>query len=923
MEQQQQQINQFIVQLEKYCNDLQSPNGALRDAAEKFIIKFTTMASPYAVCFSLFEQSQSSLVHFYGLTALRDAIIREWATLDAGAKWSITERLMKPPIEWAPSLIENTVVFDLVFELYPLVKTHKDISHVLRNIMICLCCLNGEIMEGSETTKLYMCNIIDRVAPLLASAIQQQQQQQQQLTNTNWSEIEDLSQLVRFFCSNFQFQSFLLIPIEKSRTFFENLTKYIIASMEYLKLTVNSDDIDLEDELENEFFFVLIKAWVGLLADIENVQNKSKKSKHILNNEYFTYLVGIIKVCSEQIYSNYIKTRIELSILELTNDKNQSSNDDNEIDQDKNKYNDQLKVISYLGRINPGISMDLLTKEINKTVDQLINSGDARAFETLHWLILLAGNLLFDSEVVLNGIPNKLETYTYDQSQAGAAKDLVVELSNAVFRYCLDFELKAMLHYKSVEQFSPLIAETCTWFLDGWSLVYLYPTLDLNINISPKLMEAFGPPKQILPQLIGSPHWKEMLSLPAEFLRLNPKIQAKIFSSFTRVVYSAEDPSEKQHRFIQLTQSITNPLDTVFQRADFKNIAQNPEVRETLFTLLHRLNGIVSIPEEVNTYEDEVPLHLAFDLFHKYANAFVSLIPLYIHYPDTVNLILTLFSQFTKFQLETVDEERSKKIFPILVELFNTISNVSQTNTSKVNLENKEQYNRIKMQLRIINNIILFNDVQNNYPKLIVQAVLHGICVTIPCITNNGLLEYTKLSNTFFSIIHFLFSSDTIDLSAFPPNIFNTLLSLIEYGIAHHDTEIANHSLNSILALAKNIQGMLESSIQVDISFTTQLVGSMINFLLLHDFNMDELLYNASNAFIELVILNTDGFKSKVNQLIQHQEAWLHPRLTNSFTQLLNSIEQYKKDKNNENREGYLNNIKKFISTVKPLLKKN
>eukprot|EP01132_Coremiostelium_polycephalum_P005933 gene5933-7387_t len=857
--------------------------------------------------------------------------------------------MLKPGGEWE-SLFRHSSsppVLELIFSLYPLVSKLDQIPNLVRCSMTQVAGLTGPVLREAHHKNQYVLNLLKYLSPLI----------EQSIVTRNWSEMEDISNVVYRLCHNFKFSSLILISNEVAIPFIQNIGRFIFSSLELMKITVDHGEEDLEDEIENDCFDILLKAWVSLIADAEFIVNKKKTE--LLEN--FNEQYSVLKSCSEQIYCQYIKTRLELSKIELNKYEHVETNadDDNEIDEDKKKYEEQLKSIAYIGRLNPGASSDLLKSEINRYINYLKEvTSDPVAFESLHWLFIFSGHLLFDSEnTTPSAIPNGIENFTYEQAKQGSPTDAVVELSNAVFRFSIEYE-NVLLMAGKADCISPLVAQTSLWFLSGWSLVYLIPSQSMNIHLSPKIIENYSNQNnvanlvdylvkkilvnlvywksevQVLQEttklfsnlclntetckyLIGSSSWANLFYLQDPGLQsLPPIIYGRLFQGFTKVIYSlgsggANNPSLDQPTlFSHLTKSITEQMDSVLSRPDFQSISQEAYVKENIFLLLEKFKGILSVNPELSDSDD---INLGFNFFIKYAKPLIAMIPLYEHCHDIILLILNLFSCLSENQLEYLDLPRANIIFPIIIEMFQIVSKVTTVKT----IESKEYYSRIKMLIKILYNIILFNDQQNNFPALIQQTVFHGVCVIVPCITNNGLLQYPKLARKFFGIATFLFGSTDIDIQQLPANVKNTLYSLVEFGISYHDPEIAKGSLECIQSLSKTVLELNRKQIHFDQNIIVQYIGSVINFLLLQDFNADELLLSASDTLFSLISINPEGYKSKLTELIARQDHSIQHKILQQFQHLPITPEL---SSNRKIKDEAIKQLQSILLTVKPLL---
>ncbi|EGG25234.1 exportin 4 [Cavenderia fasciculata] len=839
---------------------------------------------------------------------------------------------------------ESVNIVDLVFGLYSSLSGHKEISHLLRVAMTRLACLSGPTINQATVRNEYLVRLLNHISPLLSNAIQQ---------HSSWVEMEDLSNLLHRICSNFKFQALASIPLNYSSIFIENISKFILSSLNIMKIAVEKGDGEMENEFENECFLLLLKGWVSLLTDIESLIGQKKAN--LL--EHFEPLYHTLKSCNDQIYINYVKTRIQLSHIDL-----ESFDADDDLDQDINKYNDQLKMVSFVGRMSAASSLEILKNEINGCVDRLIQQGGniqpkeyAYVAETLHWLILLAGHLLFDSEnTSITGIPTPIEQYSYQFSlqnnNNNNVNDPIVELCNSILRYAFDYELKSIAHFKSCERLSPLVTESSMWFLAGWSLVYLLPSSSMNPHLSPRLEAAYSKPESVA---VIVKHLVEKISLNLEYwssepaiLRetssllgnisintelvpylfsswnllfplkndlLVPTIQCKLYQSFTNIVYSTKTTAELGQFFNQLAIPIMERLDALLSRADLKMISNDVQIKESFYIILERIKGIISVsPQRFSVDGNFCVIHQGSDLFLKYSASLVNtLIPLYSHNQDTIVLILYLFSRFTKNQFEDLDDKRSGLIYQVLVQLFK-----SEHLFNNVQAQNKDFYDRMKIVIKILHNLVN-SDVES---ELLIQTIYTGVCSVMPSITNRGLLDYPKLSNRFFDIIKYIFSSDDIDLTKIPSEVALPLFSLVEVGISHHDTDIAKMCLESIASMTKNLNRASSAGLDLKTPFT-KLIGSILNFLLLQDFNMDDLLYSASTTLSELVISCPDGYKAKVIELIQQQDPSIQPLILGHYEQYISNPPAHTK-LNFAATEQFTKNLKEFITRVKPLLQK-
>ncbi|KYQ89873.1 exportin 4 [Tieghemostelium lacteum] len=884
---------------------------------------------------------------------------KDFSSLAFISSFSNAQHSLKPTEEWSAIFIQKqqdgsyrSPVLELVFSLYNQFIQLDKIPSLLRTSLGQLVSLTGPVVKNIQDKNGYFSVYISKFIVVLEKSIQ----------TLNWTEMQDLAYCIHRLCMNFRFSGFLQMNQPQLLvTFLQLIARFVFAALDLMKSTMSSGEEDLESEIELDCLDIVLKGWVALIVDLDSILAKQRQNQF----EHFDQLHPVFKQCSNEIYQKYIQTRLELSRMELSKyDQLEPDNDDNnDLNEDKNKYNAQLKSVSYIGRINPTISMDILQNEINKTVQTLKERvGDAQCFETLHWLIIFSGHIVFDSDNDrLSPIPNNVEEESLQQFKVtNGQRDSIIDLTNAIIKYSMEYE-EPLLKNNNIDKLSPLVSKTLVWFFAGWSLVYLIPSDTLNTQVSPKLLDSFATEsnvkqicdffiqkilwnlrfwgavdqdvlketcklyynlslnRKLIQPMTASPSWSMLFYQKDQFFdKLAPEIQYLLHRATVNILYKLPTITEIQTAFKEFTSGLCKNLDSVLSHQNFQSIAQEAYVKENLYLILEKLRGVLGVQiDNLDFFSDndkDPSLNLSFDLFMKYANSFVAMLSIYNHNNDIIQIILTLFSNFTKSQIST-DHERAKSAFQCLINLFQTISKITN---SSAGTDNKEYYNRIKVLIKILYNIITYCDPQNEYPRLISSTVFNGITIVTPCLTNKyNLLQYPKLARNYFMVLTFIFNSDDIsEIKNFPVEISNSIFRLVDSGLLHHDTEIVKGCFECISGLTKFGKNLQQHKIEFDMSILTQYIGSVINFLLMNEFNIDELLPTASETLFDLIISNQQGFKSKVIELITVQEASIQQRIIQTFETL--SIG----DGGRKSKDAFLKQVQNLLLIVKPLLKK-
>lgn len=207
---------------------------------------------------------------------------------------------------------------------------------------------------------------------------------------------------------------------------------------------------------------------------------------------------------------------------------------DDEDENDRDKYKEQLIIIGNVARESPGHSLTILSKLIEEKTRQLhsqlqamytngsqLNMSITKAmeilFEDIHWLLLIAGHVIsLESTGEQPMVPSEIMQYSIEQlsngtvdittslkvlaapsqcitqtPQADTNCDPLIRLITAVFRLC-EIENNA-IEYKMKDFLSPEVSSDIMWFLNHWSEAYLFMLAEYYPNhISETFQTAFG-----------------------------------------------------------------------------------------------------------------------------------------------------------------------------------------------------------------------------------------------------------------------------------------------------------------------------------------------------------------------------------------------------------------------------------------------
>ncbi|KAF5270418.1 hypothetical protein FQR65_LT05606 [Abscondita terminalis] len=383
----------------------------------------------------------------------------------------------------------------LVFEIYWKVREHEVLLHQVLTCLVQLASLNGGVMSSDEIRSQYLGAYLENFLKIL------------RMINTNFKEKEvlGLSNIVKKLQMFFA-QDFVKIPQSLHELYLNDITHITCCFAEGAKV-----EEAVNDKYYGEAFDNMLEAWTGIFQECT------------AGND------NILFQSATRIFNTYLQCHLAPPDGSRMQEKECEEIEDNE-DNDRIKYRDQLQVIGVFGRIVPSHCLPILYRLLEDRSNKLkshfqtmqnytMTLNDSKAldnlFEDIHWIILIAGHVLcMDCEGETPMIPSEIMQYSIQQCNkletnlqttlkvlAGVGEvmfeidyieqcDQTVRIFSDVLKLCV-LESSAG-HAKLGHFMSPEVGCTLMWFLKRLCMSYLLPTENFYQEISPTLIGALG-----------------------------------------------------------------------------------------------------------------------------------------------------------------------------------------------------------------------------------------------------------------------------------------------------------------------------------------------------------------------------------------------------------------------------------------------
>ena len=216
----------------------------------------------------------------------------------------------------------------------------------------------------------------------------------------------------------------------------------------------------------------------------------------------------------------------------------------------------------------------------------------------------------------------------------------------------------------------------------------------------------------------------------------------------------------------------------------------------------------------------------------------------------------------------------------------------------------------------------------------VAQVVFLGLNVVIPLITDE-LLTFPKLCHQYFSLLAHMLEAYPGKVAALPPDLFNTLMGTLDFGLKHADAETSRESLSALAAMASfhhssTIAGQpglgahnAPTPERGNVGVLAHLMRVVLNRLIFEDASMD-LAESAADALLPLMHCERVAFEDVARELLGrlsgNQGAMEH--VSRALTELTTGGGLTDRvDRSNKRR--FRRNVAKFLTETRGFVRHN
>ncbi|KAL3280017.1 hypothetical protein HHI36_017525 [Cryptolaemus montrouzieri] len=531
----------------------------------------------------------------------------------------------------APALCLNNVwaeiilapdFLPLMFQIYWKVRYSDELSHHALSCLVQLASLSGAVLMkkkifNDEDRARYLTLYLENFSRLISS-----------VTIKN-KESLGISNIVRKL-SLFFISDFTKVNPRFQLTFLDEITVLTCNFCEGAAMEESNSD---ENKYFNDSLSNILEAWTSLLLEY------GKEHAEKLLADYAT-----------RIFNKYLQCHLAPPDgVRNANDSDKEEIEDNE-DNDRTKYKDQLQTIGLFGRIIPEHSLPILYKLLESSIEKLkaqlhimtnnpLTLSEAanleNIFEDIHWTLLIAGHVLcMDSDGETPMIPNQIMQFSLDQLNKqstldaslrtlAAVRDMgtvpecieqcdyVIRIFSDVLRLCVIEDSAASV--KLGHFMSPEVSCSIMWLLKRWCLSYLIPVENYYQEISPILVGAVGKDTEgasFVINFILSKIQSNICHFHSEPVLLRDTVN--LFADIVCV--------KQKSQYIIKTEGLWNLINL---QKELKPGHLPPEIRRGLYKGFVLSGTSLQDPEEMSKFYQQVlqPVQSRFDVLTKTNNA--------------------------------------------------------------------------------------------------------------------------------------------------------------------------------------------------------------------------------------------------------------------------------------------------------------
>ncbi|XP_065071975.1 exportin-7-like [Rhopilema esculentum] len=397
------------------------------------------------------------------------------------------------------------------------------------------------------------------------------------------------------------------------------------------------------------------------------------------------------------------------------------------------------------------------------------------------------------------------------------------------------------------------------------------------------------------------------------------------------------DLGDEEERFLSFARPLTAALDDLANRIATAgaNSYQMEETKQYVVGLSRDLRGLAFSFNTKSSY-----LHFFNWLYPKFAAVFQRSLELWPHEPVISTTLLKLMTELT--------QNRSQRLLfdvmsPNGVLLFREISKtimIYGRSILNLNAVPEDQIYTLKYKGIAISFDMLKAALAGNYINFGVMqlygddalndalAMFVKIVMSIP---QQDLLEYPKLSQSFYGLLEIITENHIDHLCEIDPQVFLYVLSSVSQGLDALDPSISTGccaTLDHIVTyLFQQLQKASKSSdaqkevekhpalkvIEMQPNILKQMLSTILNTVMFEDCKN---MWSMSRPLLGLILLNEEFFTELERNITQMQTPDKQPRMAECFQDLMENVERSMTTKN---RDRFTQNLSTFRSCVKSI----
>ncbi|GAO50462.1 hypothetical protein SAICODRAFT_25809 [Saitoella complicata NRRL Y-17804] len=656
------------------------------------------------------------------------------------------------------------------------------------------------------------------------------------------------------------------------------------------------------DHEESSWLWEAFNGFAGVWAEI------LKKVKSHENNQAVQHLRSVCERVSEA----YVQCRLESAAWSVEHE----NDEELDIDQDEKDWEqneEQLTVVATLARESPKTMvtmLQLLTERVNAykmaQAQQQFGTHVYVLHEHMHWLLLVSGFVLAEDP---HGDPEKRVTYVLPH---------IPDISQIVLTYT------QMIGTEQEELWSPQVVETLWWWLERWTLSYLYadsyPAFsgDAGREIASFIidrmkahMEGWASEASVILQIAktlktfaGHQKLRDGMLLTqtfhtlVEYLvknieKLPEAAHGVVVETVTIFAAGATQADVRAHYMSLVMNSVEKDFVSLVQRPDFSKIAQQNVVFSKLIDTMDMFQGLCRgvQPQTVNEI---------FDLVAKYSPHMLELLKTYGSVPEMVMSILKVYVTLVQStEIAQLAPEVQTVLTQHSLELMKVYDSITKSQKESHEIAD-EPYGDVILIMEFLSNLVAL-DLQRARAQSVSlsqspnhEVILYGWHILLPKVTADA-LEIPQVAIKNASLIRDLVEYYPDKLTALPDEVLDTIRRALSSNLGSPVYEVVDSLYQGISAFALFAYSLQRKG---DMASLARLAGPIDGLLetalgnLLFGHVVSDLVGQAAAALLPLICCSEQKYETLVRGLLDQHAANpdTHQRLVNAFTKLTAAI---------------------------------